>query len=523
MRPFLSDFLLLLWALTFILGVGLVLCHRFFGLRGLELIGFGSAVGIAVAGLLGLIAATVPALRFVIVLATIILTLAAVIYGSFSGLFRELYRALSKSARWSLGLWLAFNVFCLSIIRLNVVPPAQLPDGLFIFKTPQLNVKIQYMVGLPVDNYIPFVVSEYFIRGISFKQEHPIIPGQEVSNRTILMSLAALPFYVALAGSDNQPFSLRTFRYVGRDWPDVGKLNIGHRYEKFLVLGILLNSFLLLGLFVFASALEGGSDVLVPAFLLCATNAYFITQTIFIWPKSLAAFFILLSWHGLRRGYSPMAVACYAGLAYHAHPTGIIFAGGIALFYLVSAPANGMRWRNLLLFGLTVATLVLPWLLWTTFYLKLPSNLISQNLFNPKAPTDCLNFVWMRLKNLFDLFAPTMFGTFPFDLRRFINGALFSLPGAVGLLLIIPAVVQLRQMRAERLFLWSCLILPALAIVLIFSIQTIPAAHMPAVVGALVVFGVIRLRRHRLLCALQLLGNLAVWKLFFLLWQEAAR
>jgi hypothetical protein len=234
---------------------------------------------------------------------------------------------------------------------------------------------------------------------------------------------------------------------------------------------------------------------------------------------------MLLSWHGLRRGFSPAVVALCAALAYHAHPSSIVFAGGAALFYLAKAWSRELRWRSLVLFGLTFTLLLLPWILWTKFYLQLPSTLISQNLFHPHGAADWLNLVWVRFKNLFDLLTPGMFGTYPFDLSRITKQATFSLPGAVGLLFIIPAFLQLSRLRDERAFLWLAFILPALGIVFVFSILTITAAHMPAVVGALVFFGAIGLRNSIrsfwLVCTLQLFCNFVVWKMYCTLWQAS--
>jgi len=62
-RPFLADVLLLVWATISIVGTGVAICHRLTRLRGLELLGFGSAAGAALFALLGLLLAVVPAVR----------------------------------------------------------------------------------------------------------------------------------------------------------------------------------------------------------------------------------------------------------------------------------------------------------------------------------------------------------------------------------------------------------------------------------------------------------------------------
>ena len=526
MRPFLADVLLLVWATISIVGTGVAICHRLTRLRGLELLGFGSAAGAALFALLGLLLAAVPAVRVPVAAITLVAPVAIALYWSISRLGHELYTTLSRVVKRALLLWLLFDVLCLYLIRLNVTPPAVLPDGRFIFKQPQLNVKIQYMAGLPADNYIPFVVTEFFLCRISLKREHPILPGQEVSNRTILMSLVALPFRAALSSA--QPVSLGTFRYVGQDWPDVSKLNTGHRYEQSLVLGLLLNSFLLLGLFVFVSGLKGGVEILVPASLLFVTSAYFIVQTVFIWPKSMAGFFTILGWHGIRRGFSPIVVALCAGLAYHSHPLSLAFAAGIGLFYFATGWNNRREWRSLVIFVAVFALVLVPWVLWTTFYLRLPSSLLAQNFLAIHGrPLPAINVLWARFKNLFDLLTPTVFDIYPFDLSRITAQATFSLPGAIGLLVSVPALLQLSRFRVEGAFLWCAFILPALALVFVFNFPTITSAQLPATLSVLLSLGLIWMHEHlsrplfHVAIALQLACNLTVWAMYGAVWSTS--
>ena len=82
----------------------------------------------------------------------------------------------------------------------------------------------------------------------------------------------------------------------------MSKLNTGNRFEQFVIVGMFLNSLMLLGVLVFCSSFGAGS-VLPVATLLYVTNQYFIAQTVFTWPKALAGFFILLA------GPDPRAIA----------------------------------------------------------------------------------------------------------------------------------------------------------------------------------------------------------------------
>ena len=118
---------------------------------------------------------------------------------------QEFSLALSRPSKVSLALWGLLLVLSLGLLHMDVRLPEPLPDGLYVFKTHTPNVKIQYLTSLPADNYIPFAVAEFFLRGVSFKKERPILPANEVSNRTILMSLVALPFRAALGAPHDHP------------------------------------------------------------------------------------------------------------------------------------------------------------------------------------------------------------------------------------------------------------------------------------------------------------------------------
>src|SRR3954454_2080356 len=310
---FAAGFLLLVWVFGSILVNGVALLHRLTKLRGLELVGYGAAVGVGLHALFGLGIAAIPPARLFFVVLLIGLTLWSTVWLVVRRILQELFPALSRPAKIALALWGLFLIGNLGILHLEVHVPESLPDGPYIFKTPTTNVKIQYLTGMPADNYIPFAVGEFFLRGVSFEDVRPIMPGNEVSNRTILMSLVAMPFRVALGAPHDRPW-LGTFDYVGTKWPDVSKLNQASYFDQFAVVALILNSFMLFGLFVFCSSL-GANSILPFATILYVTNHYFIVQTIYSWPKAFAGFFILLAWTSLRSAHHPAIVAVLLALA----------------------------------------------------------------------------------------------------------------------------------------------------------------------------------------------------------------
>ena len=329
---FAAGLLLLLWVVASILANGIALLHYFTKLRGLDLLGYGAAAGVLLHGIIGLCdrgraERPVGLCRDPARVHGVERGLSARSPGP-AGISRGVIKAeqslVSAMGSASRVLLWAFHV--------DVQFPESLPDGLYVFKTHTTNVKVQHLTGLPADNYIPFAVAEFFLRGVSFKKARPILPGNEVSNRTILMSLVVLPFRVALGAPRDHP-QLGTYNYLGRKWPDVeieyGRLLrpvCGRRLGPEFAVAPRASSF-------FVPAWERIPSCPLGA-ALYVTNPYFIAQTIYTWPKALAGFFILLAWTSMRRSHSPLIVAALMALAYHSHPYAIVFAGCAGIFYL---------------------------------------------------------------------------------------------------------------------------------------------------------------------------------------------
>jgi hypothetical protein len=515
---FAAGFLLLTWVVASILINGVALLHRWTKLRGLELLGYGGGAGVLLHGFLGWAIAAVPAVRWAFVALLIVLTLWSAVYLLVRRVPQEFSLALSTPSKVALGLWGLFLVLNLGLLHVDVRFPESLPDGPYIFKTHTTNVKIQYLTGLPADNYIPFAVAEFFSRGVSFKKVRPILPVNEVSNRTILMSLVVLPFRVALGAPRDRP-QLGAYYYAGRPWGDVSQLNTDGYFEQFAVVGLVLNSLLLVGLFVFCSSL-GANSILPLATLLYATNPYFIAQTVYTWPKAMAGFFILLSWTSIRRAHGPAVVAALLALACHCHPYAIVFAGCVGLFYLTQWRREKSRMPSAVVYLLVFSLILAPWIIWTRFMLRIPSDLVAQNFVGPgteAAWASPMNFVWIRLQNLFSLMGSEMFWVHPFDFETVLNHWLSCVPGVVGLVMIYPALAQCAELPKPRPWLWYGLLGPALLILAIYSCPAVPVLHgYQPLLGLLLFFGVWWLWQNgtRTVCiglvGLQLLINLCL-------------
>jgi hypothetical protein len=520
MPPLLADYFLLVWVVVSVLSIGIAVCFRFTRLQGIELIGYGAGAGVLVHGILGLLIALNRHLRHTVGVLVICCAAWAVAYLVRRRAWSVLAVTLNRPLRLALMLWLLFLVLCVALVHVDVRWPAFLPDGQYFFKKHTLNVKIQYLVGLPADNAIPHVVTEFFLRDISFKKEHPLLPNAEVSNRTILMSLVVLPFRAVLGWGQSREKELGTYSYIGKDWPNVEKLYDDKSFSHFLIVGIFLNSLMLLGLLVLFSNLDLPEST-PAAVLLYITNPYFIGQTIFTWPKAMAAFFVLLCWNSVRRNHDPWIVGLAAALAYHCHPVNLALAGGVGLWYGIKAWREKSSFRPLLEYGVVFLLMILPWLVWTRLFLQLPASLLAQN-FSGEGTVDLfsspVNFVWVRFHNIIVNLIPVSFVVYPFDLGQVVYYAMHCLPTAVGLILCIPAFLEcVHRWKSERMLLLYGMLLPATAILLIFSLPARPVLYgWQPMVGALLFFGALRLRRsfsprtYRALVVAQLICNFAV-------------
>ena len=237
---------LLTWIVASVLANGIALLHHFTKLRGLDLIGYGAEAGVALHGLFGCAIAVAPAGRWALVALLVALTLRAPSTSSLAE-WRENFSSRCHrplGSRWPYGP--LFQVRTLGLIRVEARYPESLPDGLYIFKTHTTNVKIEYQTGFPADNYIPFAVTEFFLRGVSFKKERPILPGNEATGEA--------RFYIAVWSSqtfldfNGRPVKhLLTHPIISTDWPRVSLvlvwLVVAARWSSFCSsVGIILSA-----------------------------------------------------------------------------------------------------------------------------------------------------------------------------------------------------------------------------------------------------------------------------------------
>ena len=490
-------------------------------LRGIDLIGYGFAAGVLIQALFGLGIACLPRVRGVLVAADAVSVAVSLVYLWRIRAVPELRATITRPMSIALALCWG-SLCCVSGSRTSVSCTARSSRMAGdIFKSPSVNVKLQHLTILPADNAVPFIVTEYLLRRISFRTEAPILPGQEISNRTILLSLVALPYRAAISPPPRWKGSLGKFEYVGKRWPAVEKLYTESGYRQVLVIGMMLNGLLLLGLLVFFQdrSRSGGAS------LRDAPGGHELVRHHadgFCLAKIVGGILSPARMAPLRVRHHAAAVGACAALAYHSHPYAAIFAMGLGCYYVVTSLRERMGFRAVAEFGATFALLIAPWFIWTLWMLGLRSNLFWQNFAGPGTETGMwgpAEFAGERVINVFELFVPTLFGVYPYDEPRVSELAEHSLPAAVGLFLIVPAFFYASN-AARRIRRWaddsacrrlrSCCFLPFRATPIMHGLQ--------AVVGLLVVCGIVQLRSSlprgwfRAFVVLQLATNLvALW------------
>lgn len=372
--------------------------------------------------------------------------------------------------------------------------PDSLPDGAYVFKKHNLHVKVQLLTGnLPADNFIPFVYSDFLLRGISFKDNRPMLPGQEVTNRTVLLGLVATTVRGLLNPPGELGEPLGTFSYVGSTWPDVGRLGGDEHYSLFLVLGVVLQAGLVLSAFLLFQRFVGLNKAKV-ALILFILNPFFLSQLIFLWPKMLGAFFILLGIDAYLEKRSVALLAVFLGLGFHCHPYGSLFMmGGLAWVLCLNwhLPLREILRSTYRYCGFAGAV-VLPWFIWVKFIVKIKSDLFAQNFFIFQADNKWLNFLWVRVVSLYETFVPHIFGVYPFNSALLFRFCIFTLPGSVGIIIFFWGYLKFADYCKKQPSTWlPIIVLPALLICFTFSVPTMAAVYGFHVITPLIVMAAV--------------------------------
>lgn len=448
---------------------------------------YGAGIGVGLYAVIGLIVGILPSFHQPV---AIVLIVAINIWAIGYWLKEELLVPFIQNA--SVGLatiwaaWLIMVLVCIVFSSATIKFPDDLFDGPYVIKNHNLHVKVQTMTGhLPADNYLPYLVSEFFLRGISFKEERPLMPGQEIANRPILMALITIPFRAALDPPPRRNNPLPKFQYLGTWWPDVGILGEDRYFRQFLVVGIVLNAMIILGAALLFNSSGLTNRYSLAGLLLIIANPYFISQVIFTWPKALAAFYLLLAIHALSVRKWTVISGVLTALAYLSHPYAVVFAGSFTLALAWKSQKMKLLSQPVVHYLAAFAATIAPWFIWTKLYLKIPSDLVSQNLLTGGS---LANMAWVRVYNFYETVFPRFLEIFPFNGDQILQNSLVCIPGIVGIVFIIQAYAGCRQFFNEhQFFVVFGIFVPGLLLILLFSIPAVPAIHGFQAIGPILI------------------------------------
>lgn len=336
-------------------------------------------------------------------------------------------------------------LFIISIFSLKINLPENLPDGAYVNKHHDIHVKIQYMLGdLPADNAIPFVAGEYFAHDTSFVDNSPILPGQVVSNRPILISLAYLPLRLAILGNPPSTFEhIPKYNYVNTIWPDFRVFtNNDKAYSIFVGVISFFNFSLLFSLLLFLSSTfikkqqKDGLKFNIFVALIFVTTPYFIQEVIFAWPKALAGSLILYATY-IYYKYRSVYSGFFIGLAFLSHPYAMIYMAVLYGYQKIrnlhlKIKDNFQLEKILCIYFLTI----LPWLIWTRFIIKIEPDLTTQNL---RGARSAFAFIWVRVSNYIHAIFPSYLTNRDLHVVDIFNISRSSLISSIGIVLFIYA------------------------------------------------------------------------------------
>lgn len=388
-----------------------------------------------------------------------------IIYGFIEFFRLHYYRDLLK-LRFPLLALFAMTIFASAFINLTfaqkyAIVPDPTPQSNSNYTT--LNVKVLNLARTPAnDNYIPYRQAQFFVNRSDPKHDSFIGEwGVNFFERTPLMGAVTANYFNLLG--DKPPINFI--------WAP-GSADPDRTYQKFQILAQILNYlFVVPAFFLLVKLFDRKTAIITSLFLV--PSSFFLLNAYFTWPKSLVAFFILTSWLLLleKKPSYTLTAGIISGVAYLTHDLAILYIGASFVLLLVSK-----RFRELLFFTIPVIVLALPWYIASNLIYKQPSSFYLYPLSTGGIPpieqkhqivhnffhTSPLGLIKIRISNWVYLLSPYQLLTSEGGqnvANRMIGLGQFSIAGALGLGLIIPAVLGAVK-NWRRWILWILILLP---------------------------------------------------------------
>lgn len=327
------------------------------------------------------------------------------------------------------------------------------------------NVKVLNLAQTQAnDNYVPYRQAQFIINRSDPGNDCFICEwGVGFFQRTPLMGTVTAGYFTLL--NDKPPVD-----YLwSKSAPDPS-----HTYLKFQIISQILNSLLILPAFyILTKMFKKRVAIISCAFLI--TSPFFLYNSVFSWPKSLVAFFVLAMWLLLlenKRKYAVIAGVA-GGLAYLTHDLAMFYIAASAIMLLYHK-----RYKDTLVLSGISAAIALPWMITSSLIYKKPSTFIlypfsldglpqpgnQEAIMKKFLQTSPLEIISIRFDTLFYLLTP-------YDLiyklgnqdifRRIWAVSLYSVPGSLGLGLVIPTILGAIK-KIQKLDFWILVSVPIL-------------------------------------------------------------
>lgn len=336
-----------------------------------------------------------------------------------------------------------------------------------------LNVKVLNIVQTSAnDNYIPYRQAQFILNRSNPTTDSFISEwGVHFFQRTPLMG-GVVAFILNLFG-DTVP--------VDYSWSAAAQ-DPGFTYMKFQLIAHILNAVFLLPAYALILYFFSRKTAEITVLLL-SVSQFFVYNSIFSWPKSFTAFFILLSWVVLftaNRKYA-LVGGLIGGIAYLSHDLAVLYIGTSIVMLL-----SQKRFRDALysVAGLLVAAI--PWFFTSSIIFKKTSSFIYYPFSLRASPqpenqgqiireflhTSPFTILWIKVQSLFYLLSPYQLlvdESGQAFTKRLWALSIFSLPGAVGLGIIPFTVGGFFKSFKNKFLLLGLTFLPILFCVLVIG------------------------------------------------------
>ncbi|HBK44977.1 MAG TPA: hypothetical protein DDZ67_00790 [Xanthomonadaceae bacterium] len=384
-----------------------------------------------------------------------------------SGKVRQTFKAPAPNTR------LALLVIALSFLQTLAIGLNPLPVAQEFAKGTSIPSR---MVASPPDHLIPFYTATYMWHrhdGIEANQAY--FGEWSIGSRGPLVPLGLNSLMHVLHSRPADPPELSSATWpVWRSGADLARSY-----------GWMLNTLPILGILALLQAMGASPRIQRHGIIWLALTPLMLINASFLWPKLLAAYFLLLSIAQLRKRRL-VAAGVLTALAWLSHPVGALMIPGIGLYVLVrpskeSHPLSG-RILDSALYAAAILVTMLPWLLFK-LHLGYHDQFIEYVLGDGRGTAPAISlYSWLaaRLSNLWLTLVPAAFFYSP-HMHQWLEGPVSeglrwniqyakTLPGHVGMVASIWLYLALLrpQLEASLSRMRSGLLLGSLTAMLIY-------------------------------------------------------